>query len=775
MKLCISLTRWWRLLVACMVVASLASASAVFALNLAANGALYVPNEYIIRVKPGSSLSTVENAIAQLGGTIVKPVALADTYLIKMGTRSVGKVRASRASATSVATSPWIITDFMPNYIYHAMEEIPNDTAWSDLWGLRMINMPQAWSIEMGGAGVTVAVIDSGVANHPDLAGRVLQGFDFVDNDSDPSNDIMGHGTHVSGIIAAQGNNDMGVVGVCWEGVQILPVRVLDGSINDTSDRVIAGLDYAMNHNADVINMSLGGEPGIRDATFERKLKELALRGIIICAAAGNDATDLGSPAMYDECIAVASVGPTGAIAPYSSYGPGYQVDVAAPGGDFSQGWAAGICSTWVTWNGGVPIFDYQFKQGTSMACPHVAGAAALLLSAGISSDLVRTRLQETARKPASYDRKRMGAGIIDVNAALTNVAIQIVKPAKGSTVSGYPDFKASIRGAVDPMSIKIYLDYVPDSSGLPVNIANETPVLDGARAKEFLNSAQTAISFNWAQISPGQPISAGFHFIYISANKLDDSDTIYDWGTFTVAGRVIPAGQYLFAFPYGLMTTEPGGTPHISVLPSDLLLDASTSQPLDFREQSPDPARLIRWSAAEGYYISYVTGLDNTPTIYDRAWLNPLMPDTTIGLVPTAGGFLPQDRTLSLQFPAGTGFWLLLQKDAVMSDAYPEISATQGFGIYLYKGWNLIGNPYTHDVPLTAVHLTYQGATRTLDQDQLQARPWVDGNFYGYDSRIGYKIVPSDRRLLEPYKGYWIRALVGGISPQESLVITVL
>jgi hypothetical protein len=150
------------------------------------------------------------------------------------------------------------------------------------------------------------------------------------------------------------------------------------------------------------------------------------------------------------------------------------------------------------------------------------------------------------------------------------------------------------------------------------------------------------------------------------------------------------------------------------------------------------------------------------------------LLPRGDIQPVPTAGGFLPQDPKGNLQFPAGTGFWLILQKEAVISSAFTAISAPQGFSIYLYIGWNLIGNPYLHEVPLTAVHLSYQGVERTLDEDQRSPRPWVDANIYGYKSGSGYELVPAEKRLLEPYQGYWVRALVGGISPQESLVMTV-
>jgi subtilisin family serine protease len=782
MKLHTSRSRWSWAVVACVMLVSLQSVGNAASAAYSPNSLSYVPNEYIIQAVAGSSLQSVSTSLSQLGGVLVKALPLPDTYLVRMGQSS--GIGARRVMAGGVAYAPWVIKSFCPNAVYK-VHAVPNDEHWADLWGMRSINMPQAWNIQKGSASVTVAVIDTGTGNHPDLVGRLVPGWDFIDNDADPSNDMIGHGTHTAGTIGAQGDNSIGVCGVCWDGVKIMPIRVF-GTAGSTTDIVIQGEDYALQQKADVVNMSYGGPPGYSDPIEHAKIQEMAAAGMILCASAGNDGFNtppwVASPALFPECIAVAAIGPNDEIAPYSSSGPGNEVDIAAPGGDSFLGMNAEILSTIVTWNGTTPVYDYEWMEGTSMACPHVAGAAALLLSAGIPAADVRSRLESSARKVPGMDKKKFGNGILDVNAALSNGSITIIKPTKGGTVNSYPDFRLNIRG-IDPTSVRVYLDYADaNGDGIPDNTANEIPVLAGVAASGYLNGTRSAISFNWAQISPNVPLATGLHFIYVIANTSVGGDPVFDWGTFTVASKTITAGQHLFAFPYGLTTTNPDGTVTVNALPSDLLIDAATSQPVDFRVQISDRARLIRWSAPQSAYYSYITGLansaQNTPLFDDRCWLNPvarmLLPDGTIQAVPTAGGFLGQDPTQSLQFPAGAGFWLILQKDAVISSGYTEINAPQGFGIYLYKGWNIIGNPYTHDVPLTAVRLTYQGVTRTLDQDQLQPRPWVDGTFYGYKSGSGYEIVPPDQRLLEPYAGYWLRALVGGISPRESLVMTV-
>ncbi|NLN74778.1 MAG: S8 family serine peptidase [Armatimonadetes bacterium] len=741
----------------------------------------YVQNEFIIRAVEGSSLNSVSGVVNQLGGVIVKVLPLKDTYLVRMGV-TTGASTGGALRNTRVASSPWVVKSFAPNFIY-TKDALPNDPYWANnkLWGLRTINMPRAWDANKGSSSVTVAVIDSGVANHPDLAGRVLNnGYDFVDNDSDPSNDLDGHGTHVAGTIAAQGDNHIGVVGVCWDGVQIMPIRFLDNTGNGTTANALLSLSHAMSYGADVVNMSWGADYGAHDTELQAQIEALDAAGLILCASAGNNGLTanpgVGEPASYPECIAVAASGPNDGISSYSSYGPGFEVDITAPGGDIRlSGSDAGIYSTVVSWVEDEPVFDYDAYEGTSMACPHVSGAAALLLSSGVPAGDVRSRLEETARQVSGMDRRRFGNGILDVAGAIANGTIFINKPTKGSTVNSAPDVRLNIRG-VQVDSVRVYVDYVDTNrDGLPDNLALETPVIAGVTLSKYLNASSTAIAFNWAEVSQ-HPLSTGIHWIYVSARTSVGDELVYDWGAFEVASRVIPAGQHLCAFPYNFAVTHPDGTIKINTLPSDLLLDAATGAEVDFRYQSVNRARLHRWSTPDNDYFSYITGLvdpdSNEPKLNDQCWVYPF--GTFDGnTVPTAGGFLSNDSFRHLNFPAGSGFWLTLQRDVYINSTYSEVSAPQGFSINLFKGWNLIGNPYTVSVPLSAIRLNYRGAIRTLDEDQLSSNRWVDAIFFGYDGS-GYKIVPADRRLLDPYKGYWLRALVGGTSPNDKLTMSV-
>ena len=775
------------ILTACLLVMCLLPAGAYTLQTAAAasNSSYYVPNEYIIQAVAGSTLQAVQQSMSSLGASVVDVLPLPDTYVVKTGAVTTGSHGGSvnqYHAAVLGYTSPWVVKTWCPNYIYKPTA-IPDDEFWSKQWNMPQIHMPQAWNVQKGSASVIVAVIDSGVGNHPELLDRLVPGYDYINNDADASDDVIGHGTHVAGIIAAQGDNQMGVCGVCWDGVRIMPLKFLDYSENSGStSNEIKALNFALQNGANVVNMSYGTDNPLVDNVVEHaELQVLADAGIILCAAAGNGAQSLeyppyvSPPAKYDECIAVGAVGPQDEIAPYSSYGPEDEVDIAAPGGDPTFGDDALVYSTMIF--GGdtsTPTFGYEAECGTSMACPHVVGAAALLLSQGVSASEVRSRLVSTARKPVSgtFDVRKFGAGILDVSAALANGSLSLAKPVKGSVVTQCPDFKVNLRG-IDPTSIYIYVDYTGDHCPG----ASDVPVLATVAAAHYLDSTRQTLSFNWTDVSK-TPLEPGKHTLYVSGLTSFGGETKSDWGTFTVASRIIHAGQHLVSFPYQFANTNPDGTVAISELPSDVLLDASTGEALDFRLSTTDRARLIRWNAAQSYYASYITGLvppyDNTPSFDDKAWVNPLtnmlLSDGTVRAVPTAGGYLT-DNNSSLQFPTGTGYWLILQKDAVVNSSLTVYTAPQGIKIPLYKGWNLIGNPFGREVPLSSVHLSYQGQSqRTLDEDQLSSSHWVDANFYGYTSGSGYEIVPSDKRMFEPYEGYWVKANVGGISPYESL-----
>jgi len=281
-------------------------------------------------------------------------------------------------------------------------------------WGLDLVHADQAHGVSTG-SGAVVAVVDTGIAaGHPDLAGRIGPGFDFVQTDAAPQ-DENGHGTHVSGIIAADAGNGVGVDSVA-PGATLMPVRVLDGSGRGTTAAVAQGIDWATSHGADVINLSLAGMVplsglGVTDE-IGAAVERAADRGVVVVAAAGNDGLPFcENGTAGGRVLCVGAVDRRGSRTFYSSFGQG--LGLVAPGGSTLPGSDEDVLSTW---NDG----GYQELAGTSQATPHVAGVAALLVSRGVRGQAAVQRILATATDlgPPGPD-VQYGAGLVNAEAAV--------------------------------------------------------------------------------------------------------------------------------------------------------------------------------------------------------------------------------------------------------------------------------------------------------------------------------------------------------------------
>jgi thermitase len=294
--------------------------------------------------------------------------------------------------------------------------KMPNDPYFDDYqWALHNIGQtggtpdadidaPKAWDIPPGKASIMLAVVDTGVDwNHQDLQGKVTLGWDFAYDDPYPD-DVYGHGTHVAGIAAANGDEGIGIAGVCWE-CQILAVKVLTDGGWGYWEWVAAGIEHAWyEKGAKIINLSLGGSEGSK--VLHEAIIDAYDAGVTVVAAAGNGyGPPVGYPAKYPEAIAVSATDHNDQLAWFSSYGP--EVDIAAPGVD--------ILSS-------LPGNDYAWWSGTSMATPHVAGAICNCLSLNSSLspaeiyDLVTTTADDLP--PAGWDNY-FGAGRLNLAALL--------------------------------------------------------------------------------------------------------------------------------------------------------------------------------------------------------------------------------------------------------------------------------------------------------------------------------------------------------------------
>ncbi|MFE8702416.1 S8 family peptidase [Cytobacillus sp. FJAT-54145] len=293
-----------------------------------------------------------------------------------------------------------------PNYIFLQNQiTAPNDIFYTERyqWNLPAIEIEKGWNITRGKKDVIIAVVDTGVdLNHPDLKRRLTKGYNAIDDNHNPDDD-NGHGTHVAGIIASETNNREGMAGVTWFN-KIMPIKALGKDGYGSSYDIANGIIWATDHGADVINLSLGN---YQPATMMHEAISYAFKnGVVLVAASGNDNTDQPSyPAAFDEVISVGAISYTGHKANFSNYG--YYIDVTAPGVE--------IPSTYFQ-------NRYAALSGTSMASPHVAGLAGLLLS--VNPELTNKQIHRVLQKSA-YDMgprghdEYFGYGLIDVNEAL--------------------------------------------------------------------------------------------------------------------------------------------------------------------------------------------------------------------------------------------------------------------------------------------------------------------------------------------------------------------
>ena len=265
-----------------------------------------------------------------------------------------------------------------PNYIY-SVQWTPDDPLFSShQWGPQKVRATSAWDVTKSNRSTRIAILDTGVQyDHPDLSGKVILGYDYVDDDWDPY-DNHGHGTASAGIAAAVTDNARGVAGMA-PNATIYAVRVLDNKGDGTLDDVANGIIHAADNGADVISLSLGGR---NDSITLKKAVDYAWnKGAVVVAAAGNYGSSQPTyPAYYSNAIAVAAIDSDESKATFSNYGT--WVDVAAPGVD--------ICSTYLD-------DSYASLSGTSMAAPHVAGLAALLHAQGRSAPEIREAIENTA------------------------------------------------------------------------------------------------------------------------------------------------------------------------------------------------------------------------------------------------------------------------------------------------------------------------------------------------------------------------------------------
>ena len=365
-------------------------------------------SEYIlVKFKPGAGASETAEIHRQLGGKVKKTIPEIGVQVVKVPKGQAKEKAKAYSSNPRVAYAE-------PDLLAQVLDT-PDDPGFLNQWGMIKVQAPQAWDVTTG-TSINIAILDTGVdLDHPDLADKIVANVNF--STSATADDLYGHGTHVAGIAAASTNNGIGVAGLGYS-ANIMNVKVLADNGAGTHSAIAAGIIWATDNGAQIINMSLGG--GASSQTLEDAVNYAWSRGVVVVAAAGNNGNSyMMYPAAYANCIAVAATDRNDARASWSNYGD--WVDVAAPG--------AGIYST-------TKGNSYGYMAGTSMASPHVAGLAALVFTTvsdhngdGKLNDEVRSRIESTCD---NIGVSGIGYGRINAAGAVGDVA-----PVLPGTISG--------------------------------------------------------------------------------------------------------------------------------------------------------------------------------------------------------------------------------------------------------------------------------------------------------------------------------------------------
>ena len=383
-----------------------------------ADGA-YVPGQLIVRIRDNSRLWGAGDALATFAGRW-SSYGISAAGSIAPGTYRLAVTGDDmEALARTMARDPEVLWA-QPNYLRSVTRSV-NDPLSTFQYAIDKISAVGAWDITTGSSDIVIAIVNSGISfDHPEFAGRIVPGYDFANDDADPSDD-NGHGTHVAGIAAAAGDNGEGIAGMCWQ-CSIMPVKVIGRSGSGSDVEVADGIRFAVDNGARIINLSLGGS---RAAPLLREAVRYAVdHNVLVVAAAGNEYDEgnpIAFPAAYDEVLAVAATDENDQHAPFSNVHP--YVDIAAPGWN--------IASTWA--DIAFPPVPYLVLPGTSMSSPYVAGLAGLLLSLNPNLDVnaLRNTITATADDVGEPGVDwSFGAGRINAQRAVASVKSPAFEPA---------------------------------------------------------------------------------------------------------------------------------------------------------------------------------------------------------------------------------------------------------------------------------------------------------------------------------------------------------
>jgi subtilisin family serine protease len=445
----------------------------------------FVPGHILVQPRPGLSNAEFDKALAPHGGKVIGRLGNLNVFVVALP---------PNASEQAVAS----ILAHNPHFKFAEVDQLvsadltPNDAYFASEWHLQTVDATSAWNSSTG-YGITVAILDSGIdATHPDLQGQLVPGWNFYDNNSNTS-DVYGHGTKVAGVVAALGNNGMGVAGIAWN-AKVMPVRVSDTSGVGTWSAIASGLNWAADRGAKVANLSFAVQSSSTTQTAAQYFRN---KGGVVVNSAGNYGV-LDPTAASDALVSVSATDSTDTLASWSSYGP--YVDLSAPG--------VGI---WTTTVGG----GYGAVSGTSFSSPLTAGVAALMMAANpaLSPSQIVSLLKSTAVDlGATGSDYYFGSGRVNAGAAVLAAvqargsdtaapAVAITAPT-GGTVSGVVPVNVSASDNIGVVRVDLYVNgslFAGDAT-TPYGFSWDSTAVSGPSASLVARAYDAA--GNWADSS---------------------------------------------------------------------------------------------------------------------------------------------------------------------------------------------------------------------------------------------------------------------------------